>query len=206
MNASGFENLVGSIYGDNLTGDSGDNILAGVAGNDTLIGGDGNDTLYGDGTIHADTHGTGFSGPIVTVADSGAAGNDVLIGGKGNDSLYGGAGNDVMSGGQGQDVFVFGGASGDDVITDFGGGQDTILFEAESGVTDFSQLTFTKSGNSVIVTWGTDDSIVLEGVKPKDISAASFQFEGSSIAAMALPEFDKGLIVDSWSGPTDYLI
>ncbi len=204
MVATGFENLVGSIYDDSLTGDAGDNILAGVEGNDTLTGGDGNDTLYGDGAIVADTHGTGRSGPIITVADTGAAGNDTLVGGKGNDTLVGGGGNDVMTGGQGQDVFVFGAASGDDVITDFGGGQDTILFESESGVTDFSQLTFTKSGSNVLITWGTDDSIVLQGVKLKDITATSFQFEGTTLMAMGVESADQGLHSGAVLG--DYLI
>ena len=58
MNASGFENLSGSLYDDSLTGDGNANILAGDLGSDTLSGGDGNDTLYGDGRIWVDISGT----------------------------------------------------------------------------------------------------------------------------------------------------
>ena len=68
MILTGFENLSGSTFDDNLTGDGGDNVLAGDTGNDKLVGGAGDDMLYGDGRIGADTHGTGGSGPIVTIA------------------------------------------------------------------------------------------------------------------------------------------
>jgi Ca2+-binding RTX toxin-like protein len=97
MTLTGFENLSGSVYNDELTGDGNDNVIAGEAGNDTLRGGAGNDTLYGDGSISADTHGIGTSGPILTIADDGAAGNDLLEGGHGNDVINGGAGTDTAS-------------------------------------------------------------------------------------------------------------
>lgn len=45
---SGFENLVGSGYGDLLTGSSGNNVIRGGAGADRITGGDGTDYLYGD--------------------------------------------------------------------------------------------------------------------------------------------------------------
>jgi Ca2+-binding RTX toxin-like protein len=45
---SGFENLVGSSYGDVLTGSSGNNVIRGGAGADRITGGDGTDYLYGD--------------------------------------------------------------------------------------------------------------------------------------------------------------
>src|SRR5262249_14507830 len=44
---SGFENLMGSAFGDVLTGSSGAKVLNGPAGNDTLKGGGGADTLPG---------------------------------------------------------------------------------------------------------------------------------------------------------------
>lgn len=105
MTIGGFENLSGSAGNDNLTGDAGANLLAGDTGNDTLSGGAGDDILYGDGRVIVDTHGTGFSGPIVTYADVEAAfpgsefidGNDVLEGGAGDDQLYGGGGSDTAS-------------------------------------------------------------------------------------------------------------
>src|SRR6185503_13694086 len=69
MTLTNFENLTGTVHNDTLAGDGNDNILAGSAGNDTLLGGGGADTLYGDGRIAPDTHGTGFSGAVATVAD-----------------------------------------------------------------------------------------------------------------------------------------
>jgi Ca2+-binding RTX toxin-like protein len=45
---SGFENLVGSSYGDVLTGSTGNNVIRGGAGADRITGGDGTDYLYGD--------------------------------------------------------------------------------------------------------------------------------------------------------------
>ena len=93
MNLSGFENLSGSTFDDNLTGDGNDNVLAGDTGNDNLVGGGGADMLYGDGRVWVDTHGTGTSGPIVTIADVTSLdpmlvdGDDVLEGGNGNDQL-----------------------------------------------------------------------------------------------------------------------
>ncbi|HEV2043532.1 MAG TPA: calcium-binding protein, partial [Sphingomicrobium sp.] len=104
---SNFENLTGTTHDDTLSGDGNDNILAGNLGNDTLAGGAGNDTLYGDGAILPDTHGTGYSGPITTLADASA----VYAGVPGNDTLDGGAGDDIMNGGGGTDTASFASAT-----------------------------------------------------------------------------------------------
>jgi Ca2+-binding RTX toxin-like protein len=105
MVIAGFENLSGSGWDDLLTGDGAVNVLAGDSGADTLDGGASNDILYGDGRVTIDTHGTGGSGPIVTVADigtqsgalGGPVGDDILIGGLGDDLLHGGGGSDTAS-------------------------------------------------------------------------------------------------------------
>lgn len=191
LNASGFENVSGSIHDDVLTGNAIDNILLGDWGSDTLTGGDGNDSLYGDGRIHVDTHLTGGSGPITLFSDVDAAlppgglgvdGNDVLNGGKGDDSLYGGRGDDVLTGDQGADLFVISALSGDDRITDFKNA-DTILFDALSGVDSFSDLTLTQVGGDTLITWGTTDSLLIEGLRPNRIDASDFSFEGAVAAA-----------------------
>ncbi len=129
-----------------------------------------------------DHHGTGGSGPIVTYGDVAdlpfpeASGNDILDGGKGDDTLLGGGGDDELTGGKGRDTFIFGPGDGDDVITDFEKNKDTILFDGIAGVDDFGDLTFTKIGSDVLVTWGTADSILLEGVKLNQIHAGDFMF------------------------------
>ena len=197
MTATGFENLSGSLYDDVLSGDDGDNIVLGDLGSDNLSGGNGNDTLYGDGRITVDHHLTGGSGPITlfgnvddldrdgdTVPDF-VSGNDTLAGGRGDDVLYGGRGDDVLTGNQHADTFVIEASSGDDRITDFSN-QDTILFDASSGVDSFSDLTLTASGTrDTLITWGTGDSLLVEGVRPHQLTAADFEF-GAASAALAL--------------------
>lgn len=181
MNLAGFENLSGSIYDDSLTGDDSANVLAGDGGADVLVGGKGDDVLLGDGRITVDTHGTGTSGPIVTIDDVGVlfatpAGNDRLDGGRGDDVLNGGGGDDVLTGGQGKDDFVFGPASGHDRITDFSN-QDGILFDGVVGVDDFSDLVFTAIGGDVLVSWGDSGaSILLEGTRVRELDAGDFAF------------------------------
>ena len=182
MTLNGFENISASLFDDFLTGNNADNLLAGDSGADSLSGGDGADTLYGDGRVIVDHHGTGGSGPIVTYVDASElpfgdpAGNDVLDGGKGNDTLWGGGGDDLLTGGKGNDLFGFGPGDGDDRITDLEKMKDTIFFQGISGVDDFGDLTFTKVGSDVLITWGTSDSILLEGVKLNQIHAADFMF------------------------------
>jgi len=54
---------------------------------------------------------------------TGNAGDDVLVGNGGDDTLIGGEGADEMTGGEGADLFVI---EGNDIITDFASGEDTI--------------------------------------------------------------------------------
>lgn len=188
MITSGFENVSGSLFDDVITGDGLANILLGDFGNDIINGGAGNDTLYGDGRIWIDgSNSAGGSGAITLFgeADDGtgpAAGNDTLNGGNGNDTLYGGRGNDTMTGGAGDDRFVIQAASGNDHITDFSN-HDTIVFDPSSGVDAFSDLTLTKVGSSTLITWGTSDSLTVDGVKPNQLHASDFQFAPASAAA-----------------------
>ena len=56
-------------------------------------------------------------------------GDDQIFGGGGLDRLNGGFGNDLLSGGLGTDTFIFGAASGSDVVTDFSVSEaDNIIF------------------------------------------------------------------------------
>jgi len=182
MTLTGFENLSGSFHDDVFGGNSGANLIAGHSGNDLLSGADGDDTLYGDGAVTIDTHDTGGSGPIVTYVDvsdlpfGDIAGNDVLDAGKGDDTLWGGGGDDELTGGKGRDLFGFGAGDGDDVITDFEKSKDTIFFDGIAGVDDFGDLIFTKVGSDVLITWGTSDSILLEGMKLNQIHSGDFMF------------------------------
>ena len=187
---AGNDLLFGRGGDDVMIGGEGNDFLRGSDGADTLDGGNGNDNLYGDGRLHVDT-GTGGSGPITLFGDVDAAfppggvgvdGNDVLGGGKGDDSLYGGRGDDVLTGDQGADLFAISAQSGDDRITDFKNA-DTILFDAASGVDSFSDLTLTQVGSDTLITWGTTDSLLIEGLRPNRIDASDFSFEWALAAA-----------------------
>ncbi|WP_430938495.1 hypothetical protein [Rhodovulum sp. YNF3179] len=106
---AGADDIDGGDGDDALHGQAGDDTLRGGAGQDWLSGGDGSDTLWG------------------------GAGADRLDGGDGADTLEGGAGDDVLDGGLYDDVLTGGGgadsflvSSGQDQITDFGDGPDTV--------------------------------------------------------------------------------
>jgi hypothetical protein len=152
MNATGFENLVGSVYNDTLVGDDHANVLAGQLGSDTLIGGAGNDTLLGDGTIGV---ATALSGPIITISDvswpDGVGGNDTLFGGDGDDVLTGGLGTDTLSGGAGHDTFrdTTAGLNGD-TINDLQTGDRIVLTDA-----NISNFALNLSGNTLTFTGGS---------------------------------------------------
>ena len=83
---------------------------------DRLITGDGDDTVRG------------------------YDGNDVLKGHGGVDRLDGGADDDTLTGGANEDTFVFSGAFGHDVVTDFGNGSDR--FDMDPGL-NFGALSIT---------------------------------------------------------------
>ena len=208
MTANGFENVSGSRFNDVITGDAGANTLVGDTGNDMLNGGDGNDIIYGDGRIIVDGHAAGTAGAITLYGDvnrdigtsTGLDGNDILNGGKGDDTLYGGRGNDVMSGGPGADRFIIEALSGTDRITDFAH-VDKVVFDAFAGPHAFSELVFTAVGKDVMITWGTGDSLVIEGYRPRDLTAADFNFTPAA-APLAATSFAA---VDSSTATAGYL-
>jgi Ca2+-binding RTX toxin-like protein len=62
--------------------------------------------------------------PLIQYVLNGMGGNDTLRGGAGNDTLDGGTGADSMTGGGGSDTYIVDSAL--DVVSEFGGGTDTI--------------------------------------------------------------------------------
>jgi Ca2+-binding RTX toxin-like protein len=162
IDASGFENLVGTVHQDVLIGDGEDNWLGGGLGADTLIGGDGNDILSGDGVIrfsqasgliapaqyfHANGHDfiEGGAGDDTLI---GEGGDDTLLAGDGFDQIWNGDGSDVVDAGDGDDIVNIGSywyglanssptLSGDDILKG-GAGRDTISFLAP----DFAGVNF----------------------------------------------------------------
>ncbi|TFL18381.1 hypothetical protein [Jannaschia formosa] len=115
-----------------------DRDLEGTSGDDLIRGFDGSDRL------------------------DGRNGNDILQGGAGDDLLRGGAGDDTLTGGEGADTFLFTGARGDNVVTDFEDG-DTLLLDVPEGITAQDLLPFVSvTGNGVLLEAG-GFSLLLEG-------------------------------------------
>ena len=82
----------------------------------------------------------------------------------------------MLTGGQGRELFEFGPGSGDDRITDFAK-KDMIVFDGIAGVDDFSDLVIVDVGGNAVISWGTANSITLDGYKASKLSAADFSFD-----------------------------
>ena len=98
-----------------------------------------------------------------TAADklNGTSAADSILGGAGNDTLTGNKGNDTLTGGAGRDVFVYKLGDGNDTITDYTAGQDTIQLTGS-----YTQSTV---GNNVVLKVG-NGSITLRNAKGKKLT------------------------------------
>lgn len=173
----GNDKLYGGNGDDGILGGGGNDILFGKNGNDSLFGGDGKDRISGgddndfigggegdDRLWGDDDELDGGDGKDNLFGDSG---DDVINGDDGNDKLTGGTGNDTMTGGAGADNFYFVSGDGQDVITDFEIGIDTITIDglaldvwldgANWSVVSASETTFS-------VTSLSGDALTLENV------------------------------------------
>ena len=87
----------------------------------------------------------------------------MLDGGSGKDLLAGGSGNDTMTGGSGADGFIFARGGGNDVITAFETGLDTLFLDDgisvrswkvedvnHDGVADLN-IAFSNGGGSLVL-------------------------------------------------------
>ncbi|MBI9079419.1 MAG: hypothetical protein JEY79_06730 [Pseudodesulfovibrio sp.] len=110
----------------------------------------------------------------------GGAGNDSMSGGDGNDALFGGQSDDTLSGGGGNDAFIFTQGDGDDVITDFTPGEDTIQFNGLNA-NDY-QMTYNAETNSTTITY-EGGTITVEGVQltTDDILSVSEGGDGNDV-------------------------
>lgn len=122
----------------------------------------------------------GWRNDILPAAQTGS----VLNGRKGDDFLIGNIGQDYFTGGAGRDWFVPGGNA--DIITDFETGKkgDVLL------VNDEHQIT--QSGEGALVTVG-DATILLEGIKLKDLSPENIKLCNSACIEKRVAEFESDL-------------
>jgi VCBS repeat-containing protein len=173
---SGDDVIYGSTGNETLSAGAGDDALFGAAGNDVLKGGQGNDVLQGgDGSdvLHG---GTGQS-----VLDGGA-GDDVIFDGAGNSFISGGWGNDTIRFGAGSDILAFNRGDGRDTVIGGGDGGNTLSL---GGGIRYSDLSFAKAGNDLVVNTGSDDNILF-----KDWYAGSKSILNLQIVLDATEEFD----------------
>ncbi|MEX5580215.1 hypothetical protein [Pseudophaeobacter sp. A-200-2] len=160
---AGDDSLIGGWGQDTLKGNSGSDTLRGSQGNDVLFGGKDDDLLYsGQGRDKLD----GGSGHDELL---GRRGDDTLHGGRGQDTLKGGSGDDLLTGSFGADRFVFGQNVGNDTITDFDYGSDTI--EITRGAEALNEITFAQSGDDVLMTFA-ETSVLVENIAVDDLNLA----------------------------------
>ncbi len=192
--SSEFALTVRAVAGSSVSGGAGDDVVAGGTGNETLSGGTGNDALFGD---VGDDVLRGSKGNDVLQGGEGddvlRAGNDrnVLDGGAGDDIIFDGSGESFISGGQGNDAIHTG--TGNDVIAfNEGDGWDTIYGGGDGGNTlslgggiDYTDLTFSRAGNDLLL--GTGDA---EGMVFKDWYAGNKSILNLQIIQDAIDEFD----------------
>uniref|UniRef100_UPI003F7CDF3E calcium-binding protein n=1 Tax=Xanthomonas sp. 0924 TaxID=2835534 RepID=UPI003F7CDF3E len=176
---TGYDLIVGDDFdapeneqgNDTINGGLGDDTILGMGGNDQLVGGEGNDSLYGDDQVG------NFAGNDKL---SGNTGDDYLDGGRGDDQLDGGTGNDTLIGAEGNDTYLIKAGDGHDVVSGLGdqsAGSDTI---ALSGLSR-NEATFRRSGSALVMTFGTDQSVRLEGFLARDNGGHRIVFGDGSV-------------------------
>ncbi|MFB9984725.1 M10 family metallopeptidase C-terminal domain-containing protein, partial [Mesorhizobium kowhaii] len=142
---SGFENLIGSAFGDTLTGNGSNNNISGLAGNDAINGGAGADILIG---------GIGNDRFVFNaVADSNPSSWDTL-----NDFQHGADSIDVSaidanSSVGGNQAFAFGGQNSSIVahaLTWFESGGNTVV-QADANGDNIADLLFVLVGNNLSI-------------------------------------------------------
>lgn len=189
-------NLFGSNHDDALAGDFRANWIDGLAGDDLLyggpdgggdfmFGGDGDDKIYG-----------GKGNDLLF----GGHGDDLLKGGPDNDFLESALevidrelsnefevhfkierydfGNDRLAGGTGDDYFYFYPDGGDDVILDFGNGNDRIVLTALEDIRSVSDLVIQQQGDNLLIdlSGGGGGTITLQDYNESDIMDTHFTF------------------------------
>ena len=169
---------------DNVWGGTGNDTMRAGAGADKIGGGSDGDLIYGGAgsdTIFAGTGDDTIAGDQGADLIFGGGGDDLVRGNLGDDTIWAGAGDDTLIGGPGDDVFVFGAVSGNDTITDFDTGDDTLDFSFSS-LDDLAAVTAaasetTQGGTSgLLIDLGSGDSVFIEGLTVADLSSMTIEF------------------------------
>ncbi len=178
------DNLFGRLGDDSLSGDGGADRLFAGAGNDVASGGSGNDVFFGghgDDTLNGDGgNDRVFAGAGNDLIDGGT-GDDEITGGVGFDTITGGLGDDTLTGAFNADTFLFSGAFGNDVITDFHANNDfeRIDLSGVDGIFNWSDLVINhmaQVGANVVIDDGAGNTITLLDVNISDLDKVDFIF------------------------------
>ena len=98
---------------------------------------------------------------------TGTSSSEYLIGFSGDDTLTGLGGNDTFVGGEGNDQFIFAAGSGNDIITDFQVGEDSLVLEGGLTITGITEETYDNTYYQridTIVTFSSGDQVTLYNV------------------------------------------
>ena len=135
-------------------------------------------TAFGGGTITLEGVTSADLTQNMFVLDdfAGGDGDDTIEGTSHDDTITGGDGDDTMTGNEGADKFVFASGHGDDTITDFTDGEDTIDLSAFTAITGFGDLTVEQDGDDTVITVPGGGTITLQGFTSADLDAADFTF------------------------------
>jgi len=125
-----------------------------------------------NGTAGADT----MNGTALEDVLNGQGGADRLVGNLGADTLNGGLGNDTVVGGDGADRFVFSGAFGTDVVSDFQANDVIQLDAAQFASFGAVQAAASQVGADVVITLNAANTITLSGVTLASLNSGDFLF------------------------------
>ena len=154
LTGGGSLNGFGNELANTILGNHGPNLLQGYGGNDTLSGSLANDILQG-GSGNDTLRDSGGSNLF-----DGGAGSDKLVGNAGHELFFGGPGNDTLNTGAGADVIVFNRGDGQDAVAASQGMDNTLSL---GGGIRYEDLSFRKSGSSLILQTGAGEQIAFSG-------------------------------------------
>lgn len=173
---AGNDTLNGGGGNDQLLAGDGADVASGGEGNDLLNGGRQNDRLYGgngDDTVvganGSDQAWLGNGNDYYEDDEQIIFGDDRIWGGTGNDTILLGGGDDTVTGGAGADSFVFSSVEGDDLVTDYELGIDSLTLSQQiwnGGLTtaqvidSFAEIT----DDALVFTFEPGYSITLAGI------------------------------------------
>lgn len=117
---------------------------------------------------------------------NGGAGNDTLIGGYSAELYLGGLGNDTLTTGAGNNVILFNKGDGQDTFAAGGTGSDTLSLGGDFA---YSDLSFSKNSNDLVLKMGTSDQITF---KDWYATTPSKPVVNLQVIAEAMADFDAG--------------